>query len=333
MSGYYGFGNIGDEALLAGLIRVMGTQVMRPTVLSADPVATARDHGVIATHRYRGLVPALVASDALVSGGGGLLQDRTSARSLWYYLTLIRLARMLGKRVVVYGQSLGPLSPSGRDHVTQALRGVPLALRDGASVELARQLGLEATLVADAALLLDPPENVLPPRGATAHDTRPVLLIPRSGHEALNEALAQAASRLRRGGVRVTVIAMHPAEDADAARRLQSSVGAVLLEAADPTDALRHIAGSRYVLSVRLHGLILACLAGIGAAGLVYDPKVSAFAAEAGFPAFQDPIDPETIVALATQARPADRERREALLARARSGADWLVTTLKAKRP
>lgn len=333
LSGYYGFGNIGDEALLAGLLEVMRAANIRPTVLSADPAGTSRSNGVRSSHRYRGLLGALIATDALVSGGGGLLQDSTSARSLGYYLTVIRLARLLGKRVVVYGQSLGPLSAAGRDRVMRTLAGVPLALRDRASVELARQLGLHAELVADAALLVPVPEPRSIRPDPSAGDAPPVLLIPRSGFEPLNEALAQAASRLLRDGVGVAVLALHPAEDAGAAKLLQRSTGATLLEAADAAVALRHIAASRYVVSVRLHGLILACLADVGAAGLVYDPKVSAFAEEAGVPAFHAPVDVERLVALATEARPADRVRRDALLARARSGAAWLVGTLTAPRP
>src|SRR5690606_33835830 len=113
LSGYYGFANLGDEAILAGLARELGRRGHEVTALAAEPVATAAGHGVVAVHRTRGLVGALLRSDALVSGGGGLLQDATSARSLAYYLGVLRAARLLGKRAAVYGQSLGPLTPAG----------------------------------------------------------------------------------------------------------------------------------------------------------------------------------------------------------------------------
>src|SRR5690554_3525748 len=154
VSGYYGFGNLGDEALLSGLLGGLRAQGHTTGVLSGDPKDTEQQHGVEAAHRVRGLALALARADALVSGGGGLLQDSTSRRSLNYYLNVIRLARRTGKRVVVYGQSLGPLSEAGRGAVARTLRGVPLAVRDEASVRLATTLGLKATLVGDPAPLL-----------------------------------------------------------------------------------------------------------------------------------------------------------------------------------
>ena len=155
VSGYYGFGNLGDEALLAGMLT--GLQEHSVTVLSQRPAATRALHGVGAAHRLRGLA-ALLNHDALISGGGGLLQDKTSARSLRYYLGVLELAQRLGKRTVVYGQSVGPLSPDGERAVAQALRGLPVAVRDGPSQVLVETAGhVSAELVADSALLLPEP--------------------------------------------------------------------------------------------------------------------------------------------------------------------------------
>src|SRR5690606_16223699 len=112
LSGYYGFGNLGDEAILAGLGSALEHRGHQPVVLSNDPAGTERLHSFEARHRVRGLVGALTSVDAVVSGGGGLLQDATSARSLTYYLSVLRLARAFGRRTAVYAQSLGPLSDS-----------------------------------------------------------------------------------------------------------------------------------------------------------------------------------------------------------------------------
>ena len=74
-----------------------------------------------------------------------------------YYLGVLELAQRLGKRTVVYGQSVGPLSPDGERAVAQALRGLPVAVRDGPSQILLKRLGIPAELVADSALLLPEP--------------------------------------------------------------------------------------------------------------------------------------------------------------------------------
>ena len=180
ISGYYGFGNLGDEAALSGLVKGLHARGHHLSVLSNNPEKTRALHGVEAVTRYKGLLPALVQSDAVISGGGGLLQDKTSARSLRYYLGILRLAKALGKQAVVYGQGVGPLSPAGERTVRQTLTGLPVAVRDGASQRLLETLGITAELVADAALLL--PE----PKGTTTMSlTPPVLLVPRGGYPRL----------------------------------------------------------------------------------------------------------------------------------------------------
>src|SRR5690625_4995271 len=154
ISGYYGYGNFGDEALLAGLLSLIRELGAEPLVLSGQPDRTRAEHGVEAVHRYRGLPAALRRADALISGGGGLLQDRTSARSLSYYLGVLRLARLAGLRTMVYGQSIGPLSGAGRRRLKRVLSRIPVAVRDTLSIELLGELGISAQLVADPALLL-----------------------------------------------------------------------------------------------------------------------------------------------------------------------------------
>ena len=317
LSGYYGYGNVGDEALLAGLLAGLRDRGMQPVVLSGDPAGTRALHDVRAVDRYRGLPAAVVACDALVSGGGGLLQDVSSGRSLSYYLSVIRLARWLGKRVVVYGQSVGPLSGAGRRRVGRALTGVPTAVRDAPSAALLSELGIESERVADAALLLQPPE-----RPAAAG---PVMLVPRAKHDDLNAALLEAGRLLRAQAVPVAVVTLHEHEDADAAARLSEGLGAARLSAATHREALARIATARYVLSARLHGLIFAAVAGVGFAGLVYDPKVAGFLADARAPAFERPVDVRALAAAAIEGRPPDVEAVASLRERARAGIEWLV--------
>ncbi|MEX2540836.1 MAG: polysaccharide pyruvyl transferase CsaB [Trueperaceae bacterium] len=326
ISGYYGFGNAGDEALLDGLLAGLRSAGHRPLVLSADPEATRTLHGVAATHRLRGLVPALLRCQALVSGGGGLLQDRTSARSLHYYLALVRAARLLGKRAVVYGQSLGPLSTGGREAVASTLRGVPIAVRDPASRELLAELGLPATLTADPALLLEPPTGA-------GHVRDGVLLIPRGGHSALTDDLAAVGARLLQRGCDVELLALHPAADDGELRRLAAELpGATIRIAADHRQALAFVAHARLVVSVRLHGLILAAAGATPFVGLAYDPKVAAFVADSQGTGFSPPIDRAKLFQAVEAGRGIDDEARARLRARAECGLEWLDNTLRGMR-
>jgi len=322
VSGFYGFGNLGDEALLAGMLTGLGAHAV--TVLSGRPGDTralhgGTPHGVGAAHRLRGL-PALVHHDALLSGGGGLLQDKTSARSLRYYLGVVALAKRLGKRVVVYGQSVGPLSPDGRRAVARTLSGVPVAVRDGASQRLLAELGVAAALVADTALLLPKPLQ-------KPIEDAPALLIPRGGYPEVTAALARLAVALHAEGVALAGLALHPGEDAGALAELPPVVAR--LHASTPRAALELIAASRYVVSARLHGLILAARAGRPFSGVAYDPKVAAFLAEAGGRTHPNPPDPEAL--LREVFNPVfDAAKVAALEARARDGLTWLEKTLSA---
>lgn len=324
ISGYYGAGNVGDEALLSGLATALTARGHRVGVLSADPPATRELHGLRAFHRVRGLVPAITWAQTVVSGGGGLLQDVTSGRSLDYYLSVLRLARGLGRRVAVYGQSLGPLSAAGRAKVGRVLQGVPLAVRDELSTALARDLGLDPVLVADPALLLALPADAKP-----ADPQGPVVLVPRSGQDQLNAALETLALQLQEDGTPLAAAAFHPHEDAPALDRLVRIAPRLrVLDASTPADALRALGGARYVVSVRLHGCILAARLGVGFAGLSYDPKVKGFLAQAVAPAFQRPVDDRALLNLVRAAPPPAEHATAHLRRLAEEGIDWLTGAL-----
>lgn len=346
LSGYYGFGNLGDEAILAGLAGALKQRGHEPVVLSSDPDATTATHGVEARHRTSGLLGALASVDAVVSGGGGLLQDKTSSRSLSYYLWVIRLARWLGKRTAVYGQSLGPLTTGGRARLARDLRGVPLFLRDRPSLELAAELGLEATLVGDAALLLAAPPSradtsaheISAARDATAapqassrlSGRAPIVLVPRGGYDPYNVALERLAAALTAEGRDVAVLAFHPVEDlAPAERVLAAAPGSRSWQAPSVDSALAQLVGAAYIVSARLHGCILAAVAGVGFAGLSYDPKVAGFLEQAAAPCFEAPVDAGALLATALAARPHDAAAVGRLRAAAHAGIDSLLEALR----
>ncbi|HXF33999.1 MAG TPA: polysaccharide pyruvyl transferase family protein, partial [Candidatus Acidoferrales bacterium] len=144
VSGYYGFGNLGDEALLATIVE--GIRRRHPgavvDVLSADPNGTSRTYGVEATPRadMRAVRTAILRADCVLSGGGGLFQNSTSTRSLLYYTGIVRSAIRSGKKTMIFAQSIGPLDFIGRAIVRVACRGIGAAtVRDERSRTLLQQ--------------------------------------------------------------------------------------------------------------------------------------------------------------------------------------------------
>src|SRR5581483_10345032 len=139
ISGYYGFGNLGDELILSALLRELkklspGSDVV---VLSHDPERTQREHKVRAVSRWNlfAVARALVGADLLISGGGGLLQDKSGIQTPLYYLGVILIAKLLGKPVVAWWQGMGPLQHGLNQSLCRRILGQ-------ASLGLLRQLGL-----------------------------------------------------------------------------------------------------------------------------------------------------------------------------------------------
>lgn len=324
VSGYLGKGNLGDEALFSGLARGLAARGHRVEALSADPPRTRAEHGVAAAHRLHGLPLALARADAVVSGGGGLLQDVTSGRSLRYYLGVIGAARAARRRVVVFGQSIGPLSEAGRARTARTLARLPIAVRDRPSQALLDELGLPSTLVADTALALAPADAEEGVPGET------LLLVPRAGVTGATDGLVAVARRARARGERVAVLPFESGADELEADRIANAVAGVeRWSAADPREALDACGRAAFVVSVRLHGLILATRAGRGHVGVAYDPKVTGFLRESGGCGVAVPVDADELVARVEERRGLDGSRRAVLLRRAENGLDWLDETLR----
>lgn len=291
ISGYYGFGNLGDELLLEALLD--DVRRVRPdaevTVLSARPLETAKRFGVTAIHRTDpvALRRAMQRCDLLLSGGGTLLQDGTSRRSLWYYLAVIRLARELGKPVMIYSQGLGPLNhPRDRAMVRRTLEDVQaVTLRDEASGRLLGALGAECpfSVTADPVLAL--------PMDRDQKMERRIGWVLHGGtcNRRLLWVLEETAERLAGKGYSSVLLPFYPREDGGAVRHL-----AHLWETAPPDNLLGTLETCGTVVSMRLHGLILGANGGSRVLALSRDVKVEQFLGEMALP---DALDPWGVTA------------------------------------
>jgi len=152
ISGYYGFHNSGDEAVLKAILTALSEESERsgiriePIVLSADPAWTQAMYGVDAVHRMRprDLLSAIRRSDGLISGGGSLLQDATGALTIPYYTGIMRLAQLLRKPTFVYAQGIGPVNRRFMDPLIRSVmrRSAYVSVRDAESAELLGRIGV-----------------------------------------------------------------------------------------------------------------------------------------------------------------------------------------------
>jgi polysaccharide pyruvyl transferase CsaB len=165
VSGYYGFKNAGDDAILMALVTTIralapGAEI---TVLSSSPAETRQLYGVRAVNRWNpfGVIWALLRSDLLLSGGGGLLQDVTGVRSICYYLVVVALALAVGKPVVYYAQGVGPVRTRFGRWLTRIVsnRVDLITVRDQASRDDLLAMGIchpPLVVTADPVLALNP---------------------------------------------------------------------------------------------------------------------------------------------------------------------------------
>ena len=323
VSGYYGFQNAGDEAILEAIVQEIKARGHQAVVFSNNPSETAQRYGVEAVRRTHPLEvwKALGSLDLLLSGGGGLLQDKTSSLSLWYYLTIIRLARRRGRPVYVFNQSLGPLSRVGERRVQRALRGVECFFRDEGSLEYGRKLGLDVHLGADPALLLNPPP--------VEREPNMVVLVPKYGTDEANANLHKLADRLRAEGCDVVVLALQPGFDEPVLEKFSSFTREL---AWDPRRVSYLLAQAGYVLSVRLHGAILAAAAGTPFVGIAYDPKVAGFCRDAGAVYVDMPGDPELLASTVLAQRQPNWAAVEQMKTRARASFDQVLSASRQGR-
>jgi polysaccharide pyruvyl transferase CsaB len=302
-SGYFGFGNAGDEAVLEasiGLLRDRDPEI-GISVLSADAEASSAAYKVRAYPRWqaRSVARALRETELLLSGGGSLLQDRTSLRSLIYYLGVIRLALLMRRRVMVFAQGIGPLvRPAARRLTASLLRRVDLiAVRDAGSRDLLESLGVGTRggppvhMTADPAFALEPEETgrvreLLPSPGEARRPVIAVNLRPWTGMiealEAIEEGLQSAAP-----GAQVLACPFQPAEDGPFCEALVEGLGdagRLVKEPLRPREWRALLGRLDLVIAARLHALILAAAGGTPTLAVSYDPKVSALQKRLGAP-------------------------------------------------
>ncbi|HKM17809.1 MAG TPA: polysaccharide pyruvyl transferase CsaB [Limnochordia bacterium] len=292
VSGYYGCHNSGDEAILAALcqdLAALGVSNKEITVLSGDPAHTESTHHVAAISRFNPLamIDAMGHSRILISGGGSLLQDATSWRTIPYYLTIIKTAVALGLKVVIYGQGIGPVKNRLyqrwiADVFNQA---DGIAVRDSDSAQLLQKWGLDTgrlLITADPVFSLehrhDGPEN--PTGSGITINLRPY----RHWERDYPHWISLIKSWLSAWQTPVRFAALGPG-DRQIGLMLARAIPKLEVIAAEDWRSALHLMGQTEVsVSMRLHGMIFAALGGSLPIGIDYDPKVKVLGSQLQVP-------------------------------------------------
>lgn len=297
ISGYYGFKNSGDDALLSAIINDISKYKESPNivVLSKAPAETQKLYRVKSINRFN--IPSIMRhmrnAEMLISGGGTLMQDGTSTKSLWYYLKIINMALKRNMKVMLYSNGIGPLNHErSREMTRDTLNQVDLiTLRDSASAELLKKIGVnkpKILITADPALDLE---------GASTEKGR--MLLSEIGTPLDKKLFGVSVRRWQNNNpdferiiaevcdyvsekydMMPVFIPMQIERDLMISQSIAARMKhkAVVVKKRYPVDEVMSIVASMNLcIGMRLHSLIYAAVASVPLIGLVYDPKVSSF--------------------------------------------------------
>ncbi|MDZ5606102.1 polysaccharide pyruvyl transferase CsaB [Bacillus pseudomycoides] len=289
LSGYYGFYNVGDEAILQSIIKALHEEEpnLELVVLSNDPDYTKKMYGVEAVNRWdiRAVYGAIKRSDGLISGGGSLLQDQTSVKSILYYTGIMGLARLLHKPYYIYSQGIGPITKRHNRLLVKwhLSKSEYISVRDEDSFLYLKELGIkrEIELV---------PDPVLAWRSGYKSDWlqkhslhgKIIAISVRywNAKEDYMKKLAIAVKKLKQEGYHILFVPMHGPFDQNASRDVIDLMGEetyMLPYKMDINEKISILSECSLLIGMRLHALIFSAVAATPMIGISYDPKVDSF--------------------------------------------------------
>ncbi len=299
ISGYYGFGNSGDEAVLHSILLALREEgkknqiVIDPVVLSIDPQATERMHQVKSVHRLSlmKIIKCIRESDGLISGGGSMLQDITGLRTIPYYLGIIKLAQILGKPTFIYSQGMGPIRHTSYYPLIRHTfnRSQYISVRDSDSVDLIQKIGVRVNNI----YIVSDPVMGLPLKTEEEKSFSPELNIPVIGisvrlwhpqQQDLDQITESLKLILQKRNVHLRFLPFHPQDDITASHYIMERLGpqykdqiSMASDALYPNEMLEQVASCDLMIGMRLHSLIYAASYYIPMMGISYDPKIDRF--------------------------------------------------------
>lgn len=285
VSGYIGFDNFGDEAIAHVLVESLKKKgAEKITLISSNPEKTKQIHEVNSCPML-GFFESLKEADILISGGGSLLQDVTSLKSLIYYLGIIYLALFMRKKVIIFSQGIGPLrSKIGKFLTKLALKHCSeISVRDKKSQELLTCWGIVSKLVQDPIFDLDLP--VKHNKGIVGIQLRNY---PTLKEEFLKSLADEVAKRF--ADKKIEIFSFQDSIDLEVCgkfKRMLEKNGLKEIEilyGLSINEVFYKIADLEYMIAMRFHANVVAIKSGVKTLAINYDIKVKKLAEEFNLP-------------------------------------------------
>lgn len=296
ISGYYGFHNTGDEAILETLCKELSDAGLEVDVLSAEPEKTQNRYNVRAFNRANvgEVIRAVRNCDVLLSGGGSLFQDVTSSASLYYYLGIVILGLIMRKDVHIYSQGIGPINKRFNRKLFSMVisKAKSISVRDAASYDKLVGLGVNrvpTTVTSDPVFLLEaaPAEQgaaILTQAGLDVTDPNTLVGLavrPWGDRETASGNFAEIADRIiEEFNAKLVLFPFHHPGDLDFTFEIVNKMKHkpfILDKQYLPSQIMSAMGLMHMNIGVRLHALILSACMGVPMIGISYDPKIDGF--------------------------------------------------------
>ena len=284
VSGYIGFDNFGDEAICGILTKYLrDNNAEKITVISLNPEKTSRLYWVHSCKMLDFIKP-INEADVLISGGGSLLQDITSLKSLLYYLIVITTALVFNKKVIIFAQGFTPFRTKIGELLTKLLlkRCHLVTVRDKASQKFLENLGIKSELIYDPVFEIETP-NIVKKNGVGIQLRRCRYLT----DEFMYFLATEIASRFKNKEIKL--FSMQDSEDLPVIEHFASMlagngvIARIYMNMSVP-EAIEEISKLEYLIGMRFHANLIAAKAGVKVLGINYDVKVKNLAESVGFP-------------------------------------------------
>ncbi|MDX1805952.1 MAG: polysaccharide pyruvyl transferase CsaB [Paenisporosarcina sp.] len=307
LSGFYGLGNTGDEAILKAIVDNLRLELNNPdiTVFSLSPKLTAEEHGVKSVYRgwrhdNKEKVKALREADLLISGGGGLLQDTYPTKFLFgplpYYLLIVFLAKLCGAKVMFFSQGIGPVTSTWGKILMKVFANMAdfVTVRDQYSKDYLHSLGVkrpETVVTADIVFAFKADEEDSAYQSLLLTGDEKIVAVtvrPWFEHPDYIEKMAHLLdSLIEQRGVTPVFVPMEGKYDVPASNEVLALMKHkekthMLSSEFTPNQFLNFIRHADLTVGLRLHALIFSAISGVPHLGFSYDKKVESFLKRSG---------------------------------------------------
>ncbi len=282
LGGYYGYNNAGDEIILCQILE--GIEKYFPCsetyVLSKNAKHFSKGFKRINRYNPFSVIYCILNAGVLIMGGGGLLQDKSGKATIYYYLLLMAAAKILGKKLIVFNQGIGPIDKFFNRLITGYIFSKTdlLIVRDSFSKKLAEKLtrnNKKVLLGADPVFSLKK-SSVTPKNRKTE-----IALALRTWRDFPAEKMLKDINKgLAERGYRGVFFNMHPKFDT-----IKSEEGKII-EFSAGNNCMDSFSKFKALIGMRLHSLMLGAVAGLPMVGINYDPKVKNFCSYMEIPCF-----------------------------------------------